>query len=72
MAQTGLVADIGQGEPIFALRSDIDALPIQASRACADASCTEHTTSMQQERLLTTEAPHRRHAARLAAQLIPI
>ncbi len=30
VAQTGLVADIGQGEPIFALRSDIDALPIQA------------------------------------------
>ncbi len=28
VATTGIVADIGSGAPIFALRSDMDALPI--------------------------------------------
>ena len=31
VAKTGITADIGDGDPIFALRSDMDALPIQAS-----------------------------------------
>lgn len=30
MADTGILATIGQGEPKFALRADMDALPIQA------------------------------------------
>lgn len=31
VAKTGITADLGFGAPIFALRADMDALPIQAS-----------------------------------------
>lgn len=31
VADIGILAKIGKGEPVFALRADMDALPIEAS-----------------------------------------
>ena len=40
VAKTGVVAEIGTGLPIVAIRADMDALPIQEETGLPFASCT--------------------------------
>lgn len=58
-AKTGIVASVGQGKPIIALRADIDALPIQEPAGLQFASQNSgrmHACGHDGEGLLCTRA----------------
>ena len=39
VVKTGIVGSIGKGEPVIALRADIDALPIEVTASAEPAMC---------------------------------